>query len=139
MKVSFHLPYLSRYWLKTVKKRTKKNIIFPLSRAITLTRSHLTTFIPGDFCSPNNKDQFSYQKNLAKSNGFGYICEKLLSDAFVLFLVTAAMFFDRSKIPTPVLCRIPQGTFIPSLVPINQVVSEENIFEINNIKNSKKH
>ena len=31
------------------------------------------------------------------------ICEKLLSDPNVLFLVTAAMFLDGSKIPTPVL------------------------------------
>ena len=41
----------------------------------------------------------------------------------------AAMFFDGSKIPTSVLRRIPQGTFIPSFVPIGQVVSEEKSFE----------
>ena len=49
------------------------------------------------------------------------------SDPYILFLV--AMFFNGSKIPTPVLCRIPQETFIPSLVPIGQVVSEEKSFE----------
>ena len=70
----------------------------------------------------------SYRNNLAKLNGFGDTCEKLLSDPFVLFLVTAAMFFDGSKIPTTVLCTIPQGTFIPSSVPLGQVVSEEKIF-----------
>ena len=32
-------------------------------------------------------------QNLAKPNGFGEICEKLLSDPYVLFSVTAAMFF----------------------------------------------
>ena len=31
-----------------------------------------------------------------------------------------------------------QGTFIPSLVPIGQVVSEERMFERNNIKKAKK-
>ena len=45
------------------------------------------------------------------------------------FLVKEAMFFDGSEIPTWVLCTIPQGTFIPSLVPISKVVSEENSFE----------
>ena len=71
-----------------------------------------------------------------KPNGFGDICEKLLSEPYVLFLVTAAMFFDPSKISTSVLCSTPQGTFIPSLISIGQVVSEK-IFERNNIKNSK--
>ena len=114
--------------------------IFPLSREITLTKSHLTTFIPQDFCSPN-KDQFSYFKNLTKPNDFGdtCICEKLLSDPYVLFLVMAAMFFDKSKILTTVLCRIPQGSFMLSLVSYGKVVSEEKIFERNNIKNSKIH
>ena len=49
-----------------------------------------------------------------------------------------AMFFDRSKIPIPVLCKISQETFIPSLVPIGQVVSQEKIFERNSNENSKK-
>ena len=57
--------------------------------------------------------------------GFGdIIIEKLLSDSYVLFLVTAVMFFDESKIPLSVLCRAPQETFTPSLFPIGQVVSE---------------
>ena len=51
------------------------------------------------------------------------------TDPYVLFLVKVAIFFDRSKIPSSVLCTIPQGTFIPSLVPIDQVVSEEKSFE----------
>ena len=72
---------------------------------------------------------FCSNQNLPKPNGFGDICEKQLSDPSVLFLVTAAMFFDRSKIPTSVLCRIPQGTFIPNLFPIGLVVSEEKSFE----------
>ena len=84
------------------------------------------------------KDRFHYAEdfylhlvyqNLPKPNGFGDICKKLMSDPYVLFLVTVAMFFDRLKIPTSVLCRIPQGTFIPSLVPIGQVESEEKSFE----------
>ena len=65
----------------------------------------------------------------AKGNGFLVICKKVQSDPYVLFLVMAAMFFDRSKIPTPVLCRISQETFKPSLVQIGQVVSEEKSFE----------
>ena len=36
---------------------------------------------------------------MAKPNGFGDICEKLLSDPYVMFLVKAAIFFDRSKNP----------------------------------------
>ena len=47
----------------------------------------------------------------------------------MLFLVTAAMFFDASKIPTSVLCTIPQGTFKPSLVLIGAIVLEEKSFE----------
>ena len=74
---------------------------------------------------------------MAKPNGFGDKYEKLLSDLFVLFLVTMAMFFDGSKIPTSVLCRIPQGILIRSLVPMGQIVSEEKIFEGNNIKIAK--
>ena len=50
--------------------------------------------MPEDFCSPNNKDHFSYWQNLVKPNGFGDKYEKLLSDPYVLFLVTMAMFFD---------------------------------------------
>ena len=45
---------------------------------------------------------------------------------------------DRSKIQTSVLCRIPKGTFLPSLVPIGEVVSEEKTFERKNRKNRKK-
>ena len=67
---------------------------------------------------------------MARHNGFVDICEKLLSDTYVPFLVTVAMFFDGSKIPTSVLCKIPKGTFIPSLVPIGQVVTEEKILDI---------
>ena len=64
-----------------------------------------------------------------KPNGFGDPYEKLLSDRDVLFLVTVAMFFDGSQIPTSGLCTIPQGPFIPNLVPIGRVVSEEKSFE----------
>ena len=52
---------------------------------------------------------------MAKPNAFGDVCEKLL--------------FDGSKISMSVLGRIPKGTFIPSLVPIGLVVSEEKSFE----------
>ena len=65
---------------------------------------------------------------LAKPDDFGDIYEKLLFDPYVVFLVTVAMFVDESKIPTSVLSRIPQGTFIPSLVLISQVVSEKKNF-----------
>ena len=63
-------------------------------------------------------------QNLAKPNNFGDICEKLLSDPCVLFLVPTA--------------KIPKGTFILSLVPVGQVMSEEKIFERNDIKKGKK-
>ena len=66
---------------------------------------------------------------MAKHNGFGDVCEKLLSDPYVLFLATTAMFFDGSKIPTSVLCRILLETFVPSLVPVGQVMSKEKILK----------
>ena len=50
-------------------------------------------------------------QNSAKPNGYGDKCEKLKSDPYVIFLVTVAMFFDGSKIPTTVLSTIPKGTF----------------------------
>ena len=72
---------------------------------------------------------FTLCQNLAIPNCFADICEQLLSDPYVLFLVTVAMFFNGSKIPTSVLCRLPQGTFIPIFVPIDQMVSEKKSFE----------
>ena len=78
-------------------------------------------------------------QNLAISYCFSNICEKRLSDPCFLLLVTEAMFFDGSKIPTSVLYNIPLETFIPNLVPISQVMSEEKIFERKkNIKKSQK-
>ena len=68
-------------------------------------------------------------QNMAKPNSFRDICRKLLSDPYVLFLTTAAMFFYGLKIPTTVLCRIPQGTFILSLDTIGHAVWEEKSFE----------
>ena len=35
---------------------------------------------------------FTQCQNLAEPNGFGDICEQLLSDPYVLFLITAAIF-----------------------------------------------
>ena len=63
------------------------------------------------------------------ANGFGDMCENLLSDPYVLFLETAAFFFDGSQIPTLFPCRVPPETFIPSLVLIGKVVSEKKNFE----------
>ena len=71
---------------------------------------------------------FTQCQNLVKPNGFGDICEKLLSDPYVLFLVKVAMFFDESKIPTSSQYRMPQETFTSCLVLISQVVSEEKGF-----------
>ena len=134
MKVSFYLLQFSRYWLKTVNK----NVIFHVLRAITLRRSHLTNLIPRNFWRPYSKGHFSKWKNLAKPYGFGDICEKLMSDPYVLFLVMAAMFFDESKIPTSILCRISQETFIPSLVLIGPVVSEKGYLKEITLKIAKK-
>ena len=75
---------------------------------------------------------------MTKPNGFGDICEKLWSVPYVLFLVMAAMFFHRPKINISALCRIPLGTFVPNLVQIGPVVSEEKNFERNNNKIGKK-
>ena len=68
---------------------------------------------------------------MVEPNRFGEICgkKKLLSDPYVLLLVTAAMFFNRSKISIAILCMIPQETFLRSLGPTDQVVSEEKSFE----------
>ena len=81
---------------------------------------------------------FNPCQSLAKPNSFWDICKKLLSDPYVLFLVMAAIFFKGTKIPSLVLCRIPQGTFIPSWVSIGQVVSEEKSFE-KNVNNDDRH
>ena len=40
--------------------------------------------------------------------------KKLPFDSYVLFLVMAALFHDKLKIPTTVLFRIPKGTFVVS-------------------------
>ena len=61
-----------------------------------------------------------------------------LSDPYVIFLVTAAMFFNGSRIPPLVLFKIPQGTFITTLVYVGHVVSEKNSFRRNHIKKKKK-
>ena len=64
------------------------------------------------------------------------ICDKLLFDPYVLFSVTVTMFFSTDQ-KTPL--QVYAGTLIPSFVSIGEIVSEENIFERNNIKNSKKN
>ena len=46
----------------------------------------------------------------------------------IMFLVMAAMFFNSSKLLTSVPYMIPQETFIPCLVPIALVASDQ-IFE----------
>ena len=81
---------------------------------------------------------FQQLNNLAKPYRFGYICEKLLSNPYVLFLVPTSMLFNKTNISTSFLCRIPKETFIQSWVPIGQVWSKEKIFERNNIQNSFK-
>ena len=73
------------------------------------------------------QSEFDYHRIL--TNSFRDKYEKPPSDRYVLFLVMTVMFFDGLKIPTSVLCRLPQGTFIPSFVPIGQVVSVEKSFE----------
>ena len=45
---------------------------------------------------------------VAKPNRFENIIKKLLSDPYVLFVVTVAMFLDGSNIPISVLRRIPR-------------------------------
>ena len=55
--------------------------------------------------------------------------QNLLSDPYILFLVTAAMFLNRSKIQTVVLCKILKGTAIISFMQIYSVASEEKMFE----------
>ena len=62
-------------------------------------------------------------------NGFGDMCEKLLSDPKCSIFRNGGHVFDGSEIPTSILCRIKQGPFMQSLVPISQVVSEEKICE----------
>ena len=72
---------------------------------------------------------FITSQNLAKPNDFEDICEKTTVWPLCPILVTAAMLLNCLKIPTYPLCRIPQGTFMPSLVPISQVVSEGKRFK----------
>ena len=67
--------------------------------------------------------------------------QKLLTDLYVLFFVTVAMFFYKSKISTSVLSRIHKETFILSLAIFGPVVSEEKSFEklITTMDNDDKH
>ena len=75
---TYHKDHLS-YWkflsiyfnFQDIGWKLKGNIILHLSRAVTLTTSHLTTLIPENFWRPYNKDHFSNWKSLAKPNGFG--------------------------------------------------------------------
>ena len=95
-KRKFHsIHQFSRYWLKT----EKKTFIFHLSRAITLTRSHLTTLVVADFCRPCNKDYFSYWKNLAKPNGFGDICKTTTVWSLCYIYSNGSHVFQRIKNP----------------------------------------
>ena len=60
------------------------------------------------------------------------ICgKKLQSDPYFLFLKTAALFFDGSQIAAPVLCRMPHGTFISSLVLFGPVVVRGEVLKKN--------
>ena len=90
--------------------------IWPQIDHMTADRSH-------------HSENFFPCQNIAKPYSFGDICEKLLSDPYVLFLVKAAMFLDGSNIPTTFLWKIPQETFIPSLIQTGQVVSGEKSLE----------
>ena len=117
--------FLRRIFLKVITSKTAKN---------TQKGQKLPTWV-SRFSPKFDHRQISSccifypRQNLVKPNGFGDICKNLLSDPYVLFSVTVAMFFSESKIPTSILCRIPQGTFITSLIPIRHIVSEEKSFE----------
>ena len=60
-------------------------------------------FVRMQTCRTHHKDLFSNWKSLVKPNNFGDIWEKLLFIPYVLFLVTATMFFNESKIFTSFL------------------------------------
>ena len=113
------------FWKKKHRKRQKnveKGHNSKMAQRIKMKILPLIDFVKLNAAIP--------RQSLANPNGFGDICEKLLSDLYVLsFFLTAVMFFDGWKVPTSVLCRIPQETFIPGLVLIGQVVSEEKSFE----------
>ena len=63
-------------------------------------------------------------QNLAKVNDF-HIYAKI----YVLFLATAAMFFNESKIEAKTLCKIPYGTITQNFMLIHLALSEETIFK----------
>ena len=63
------------------------------------------------------------------SNSFWVICKKLPLDLYVLYLVTVAMLFHRTKIPTVTACKTPEVAILPSFKLVDLVVSEKKIFE----------
>ena len=74
-----------RNTLKIAKKSLKKGLT-DYTQTLARDRSH-------------HAEHLYPCQNLAKPNCFGDICQKLLSDPYVLFLATAATFFDESKSP----------------------------------------
>ena len=132
---TYHKDHFSKWKSKSIivfKTLAKKTCHFPLSTAIT----RLTNFMPEDFCSPKNKDHFSYWKNLAKSNSFGYTCEKLLSYPCSIFSNSGHVFRWIKKNSFQFYAGYPKKHLYTNFVSIGKIVSEE-IFERNNIKNSK--
>ena len=74
--------------IKKSKKMSKKDNNSNMALQIK-TKIHLLI----DLIMLNNYTQC---KNLTKPEGFGDIYKKLLSDPYVLYLVTTAMFFQKS-------------------------------------------
>ena len=66
---------------------------------------------------------------MAKPYNFGDICEKLLSDPYVQFLQQWPCFSTDQKSPHQSYAGYPKKTFILSLLPFGQVVSEEKSLE----------
>ena len=69
-------------------------------------------------------------QNFGKPNSFRDICEKLLSDPYVLLLLMLAMFVIRSKIKTYISSKNTlRNIYIKRLVLIGPMVTEERILE----------
>ena len=92
---TYHWKFLSiKYSFQDIGwKLYKKKNHFSSSKGNNSYKESSDNFDSHNCLRPYNKGHYSNWKNLAIHNSFGNICEKLMSDPFVLFLVMAAMFF----------------------------------------------
>ena len=83
-------------------------------------------------------NSITLHQNFINIKGFQVVLKKKLSFDLCLIFSNSSNVFHQPKIQTVILCRIPQETILPTFVEFCAVVSNEQIFESSNIKNSNK-